>query len=74
MWQARQAARRKRTMALLGPNAMFKVNGGSLYRVAKIRDNGEINAWGPLHRGGTYAKMRTFKIEHVVEVVREGDP
>jgi hypothetical protein len=59
-------------MDLLGPGALFKTNGGSLYRVSKIRDNGEINAWGPLHRGGTYAMMRTFKVDDVKEVVREG--
>jgi hypothetical protein len=59
-------------MDLLGPGAMFKTSGGSLYRVSKIRDNGEINAWGPLHRGGTYAMMRTFHWTDVLEIVREG--
>jgi hypothetical protein len=60
-------------MAKLGKGVMFKVNGGSLYRVTKIRDNGEINAWGPLHRGGTYAMMRTFKLDDVKEVIRDAD-
>jgi hypothetical protein len=56
-------------MAQLSKGRLFKINGGSLYRVNKIRDNGEINAWGPLHKGGLHATMRTFKLDDVKEVV-----
>ena len=33
---------------MLDRNTLFDVR-GSMYKVIRIRDNGEINAWGPIH-------------------------
>lgn len=34
-----------------------------MYRMMRIRDNGEINAWGPIHNNmkSPYGSMRTFR-------------
>lgn len=58
-------------MALLGKGTKVKIN-GSLYRVSKVRENGfEVNCWGPLSRGGSYAVMRTFRWDQITEIINE---
>jgi len=45
----------------------FTVKGVGRFRLKKIRDNGELNAWGPIESGGTisYGGMRTFRPDMV---------
>lgn len=49
-------------LALLDRDVLFEVR-GSMYRMMRIRDNGEINAWGPIHNNmkSPYGSMRTFR-------------
>lgn len=48
----------------------FTTRHGVLYKVLKIRENGEINAWGPLRADGKspYGKTVTFVLGDVKEV------
>lgn len=41
------------------------------YRFIRVRDNGtEVDAWGPIDRGGNapYGRTRSFNIEHIDRV------
>jgi hypothetical protein len=48
----------------------FSVKGVGRFRLKKIRDNGELNAWGPIESGGTIPNggMRSFRPDSVSTV------
>lgn len=62
--EARQRARRARLLYQLDRGTVVTIK-GTRYRVSRIRDNGEINVWGPL---GKHAGMRTFQWQDITKV------
>jgi len=52
------------------PGVEFTVKGQGRYRLVRVRDNGELNAWGPIATTGNipHGMMRTFKPEQVTTV------
>jgi hypothetical protein len=62
--EARQRARRARLLMSLDRGTVVTAK-GSRYRVLRIRDNGEINCWGPL---GKHAGTYTFRWTDITKV------
>lgn len=62
--EARQKARRTRLLMSLDRGTVVTI-GKVRYRVLRIRDNGEINCWGPL---GKHAGTYTFRWQDITKV------
>jgi len=52
------------------PGVEFTVKGHGRFRLVRVRDNGELNAWGPIADTGNvpHGMMRTFRPEQVTRV------
>jgi hypothetical protein len=70
--EARQRARRERLMAQLLRGTVVTAK-GSRYRVLRIRDNGEINVWGPLGKSAATYTVTWEQITKVHEKEKQND-
>ena len=61
------------TQSKLAPGVEFTVKGEGRYRLVRIRDNGELNAWGPIQTDGNmpHGMMRSFRPAQVKVVHRK---